>query len=73
MPAGDIEHHDTIVAQGLTGLCQRSDVVVLAEASMSRVVGKLDVNSRSPILSSPELAVRRMRDVLCAGGKPPKG
>ena len=68
--AGDTERHDTIVAQGLTGLRERSDVVVLAQASMSRVVSRLGVNGGSPILSSPELAVRRMRDVLCSGSKP---
>jgi Asp/Glu/hydantoin racemase len=64
--AGDTERHDAIVAKGLAGLRERSDVVVLAQASMSRVAAQLHLNGGSPILSSPELAVRRMRDVLSA-------
>src|SRR4051794_2795259 len=62
--AGDTKRHDAIVAEGLISLRERSDVVVLAQASMSRVVGQLHLNEGSPILSSPELAVLRMRDVL---------
>ena len=64
--AGDTKRHDALVAEGLLGLREKSDVVVLAQASMSRVVGQLHLNGGSPILSSPELAVRRMRDVLSA-------
>jgi Asp/Glu/hydantoin racemase len=64
--AGDTERHDAMVANGLTELRERSDVVVLAQASTSRVVGQLHLNGGAPILSSPELAVRRMRDVLMA-------
>jgi Asp/Glu/hydantoin racemase len=44
----------------------QSDVVVLSQASMARVVSQLPRNGGCPILSSPELAVRRMRDVLSA-------
>jgi hypothetical protein len=39
---------------------------------MSRVVAQLHLNGGSPILSSPELAVRRMRDVLAAGQAAPE-
>jgi Asp/Glu/hydantoin racemase len=66
--AGDAERHDAIVAEGLTSLRKRSDVVVLAQASMARVVSQLPVDEDCPILSSPELAVRRMRDVLATQG-----
>lgn len=64
--AGDTKRHDSLVAEGLLDLRKKSDVVVLAQASMSRVVGQLNLNGGSPILSSPELAVRRMRYVLSA-------
>lgn len=70
--AGDTEKHDSIVAQGLIGLRKRSEVVVLAQASMARVVGQLHLNGGSPILSSPELGVRRMRDVLQAASAAPE-
>jgi Asp/Glu/hydantoin racemase len=64
--AGDTERHDDIVAKGLIALRERADVVVLAQASMARVVGQLSLNGGCRILASPELAVRRMRDVLSA-------
>lgn len=59
-----LERHNSIVQDGLIDLRKRSDVVVPAQASMLRVVGQLPLNGGSPILSSPELAVRRMREVL---------
>jgi Asp/Glu/hydantoin racemase len=62
--AGDTDRHDAIVAQGLAHLREQSDVIVLAQASMARVVSRVPTNGGCPILSSPELAVRRMRDVL---------
>lgn len=62
--AGDTERHDAMVAKGLSALREQSDVVVLAQASMARVVSQLPANGGCPILSSPELAVRRVRDVL---------
>jgi hypothetical protein len=41
------------------------DVVVLAQASMARVVAQLPENpGRVPILASPELAVKRARSIL---------
>jgi Asp/Glu/hydantoin racemase len=69
--AGDTKRHDAIVAEGLISIRERSDVVLLAQASMSRVVAQLHWNGGSPILSSPELAVRRMRDVLAAAQAAP--
>ena len=64
--AGDTERHDAMVAKGLIDLREQADVVVLAQASMARVVQQLPRNGGCPILSSPELAVRRMREVLSA-------
>lgn len=69
--AGDTKRHDELVAEGLIGLREKADVVVLAQASMSRVVGQLHLNGGSPILASPELAVRRMREVLSARSAAP--
>ena len=45
----------------------RAIVIVLAQASMARVVERLQFQGGPAILSSPELAVRRMRDALAAG------
>lgn len=63
--AGHPEAHDRIVRAHLQGLAARSDVVVLAQASMARVVDGLPpAERRVPILSSPRLAVERAREVL---------
>jgi Asp/Glu/hydantoin racemase len=61
--AGDTARHDKMVTEGLADLRGRSDVVVLAQASMARVLPGLGPDG-APILASPELAVRHMREAL---------
>jgi Asp/Glu/hydantoin racemase len=61
--AGDNERHDTMVAETLRKLTAEVDVVVLAQASMARVVETLGA-SKTPILSSPQLAVEMVRDTF---------
>lgn len=56
--AGDGDRHDQLVRAGLDRLLERGvDVVVLAQASMARVVETLDPPPPVPVLSSPALAV----------------
>ena len=63
--AGDGGTHDAIVSAALLKLMGEVDVVVLAQASMARVLGTMAPESLTvPVLSSPELAVRRVADVL---------
>ncbi|HWB83511.1 MAG TPA: aspartate/glutamate racemase family protein [Bryobacteraceae bacterium] len=63
--SGDTATHDRLLADTLTRLSTGVDVVVLAQASMARVAEKLAGSpGRVPILSSPELAVKRARSVL---------
>jgi Asp/Glu/hydantoin racemase len=62
--AGDTERHDALLAESLVRLRQGVDVVVLAQASMARVVANLGTNGGAPILSSPELGVRSIRALL---------
>jgi Asp/Glu/hydantoin racemase len=64
--AGDTDTHDRLLADALYTLRAQVDVVVLAQASMARVVASLPDGSRVPILSSPELAVRRAGQLLAA-------
>jgi len=64
--AGDTVTHDQLLADSLCALRSSVDVVVLAQASMARVVASLPGGSRVPILSSPELAVRRAHELLTA-------
>jgi Asp/Glu/hydantoin racemase len=64
--AGDTATHDRILAESLTRLVENVDVVVLAQASMARIVQSLPPEvTRIPMLSSPELAVRSAHAALC--------
>jgi Asp/Glu/hydantoin racemase len=65
LTAGDMATHDRIVLAGLLRLWQHNDVVILAQASMARVADAIPVEERLvPILSSPRLAIERLRGVL---------
>lgn len=67
--AADPERHDAIVRQTLQDVAQRTDVILLAQASMARVVDSLPAGSlRCPVLSSPKLAVERAARVLARTG-----
>lgn len=69
--AGDNDTHDEIVREALVRLMQTVDVVVLAQASMAGVVEKIPPElRRCPVLSSPESAVLRAREALCAARAP---
>lgn len=60
---GEIDKHDRMVSDAIERLAKSVDVIVLAQASMARVVESLPVNGTT-ILSSPRLAVERARSVL---------
>jgi len=63
--SGDVATHDRIVASGLKDLIDQVDVIVLAQASMARVVKTLPAASVTiPILASPRLAVEHLARVL---------
>lgn len=63
--AGDGAKHDAIVAAALRELVAEVDVIVLAQASMARVVDTLAPDERKvPILASPGLAIDHLTTVL---------
>jgi Asp/Glu/hydantoin racemase len=63
--AGDTKTHDSIVSQALLHEMNGTDVVVLAQASMARVLHGMEPGAlKMPVLSSPELGVQRMAEVL---------
>ncbi len=63
--AGDTQTHDRIVAHTLRDMMARSDVIILAQASMARVAQTIPAEEQHiPILSSPRLAVEHLRDVF---------
>lgn len=62
--AGDSQAHDRMLTASLSDLRRQADVIVLAQASMARVAAQFDGPEGPPILSSPELAIRRARSLL---------
>ncbi|WP_201983901.1 aspartate/glutamate racemase family protein [Hymenobacter rubidus] len=63
--SGDGARHDAIVAAALKDLVTKVDVVVLAQASMARVVDALAAADRLvPILASPGIAIRHLASEL---------
>ncbi|MDX1980279.1 MAG: aspartate/glutamate racemase family protein [Bryobacteraceae bacterium] len=63
--SGDTATHDRAVSEGLMKLAGEVDVIVLAQASMARVVDQFAAGQlKVPVLSSPTLAMERARDVL---------
>jgi Asp/Glu/hydantoin racemase len=63
--AGDPATHDRIVGEALTNKLRGVEVIVLAQASMARVVDSLPAGAvKAPVLASPELGVRLAREVL---------
>ncbi|WP_231490894.1 aspartate/glutamate racemase family protein [Pedobacter sp. Leaf170] len=62
---GNPEKHDEMVATALKVLSTQVDVIVLAQASMSRVVDGLQESERKiPILASPALAIQHISTLL---------
>lgn len=66
--SGDREQHDALVRDGYEALRGRVDVVVLAQASMARILDALpDKERHAPVLSSPAGAVQRALAALPEG------
>ena len=65
MLAGDTATHDRILSDALRNDMKGVDVVILAQASMARVVEAMPNGALSvPVLSSPELAVKSARAIM---------
>lgn len=66
--AGDVATHDAIVRKHVMDMMARNDVIILAQASMARIVEGISPEEvRAPVLSSPRLAVKRLAEVLSSG------
>jgi Asp/Glu/hydantoin racemase len=62
---GDGARHDQLVGDALREMAKHVDVIVLAQASMARVVESLRPQDRRvPILSSPRPAVEHLASLL---------
>jgi Asp/Glu/hydantoin racemase len=63
--SGRPAEHDEMVAAALKELSGQVDVILLAQASMARVVDTLDENEkRVPILASPPHAIKHLASIL---------
>jgi Asp/Glu/hydantoin racemase len=63
--AGDGARHDAIVAAALRELSTEVDVILLAQASMARVVDTLpEADRRIPIFASPPIAIDHLASIL---------
>jgi Asp/Glu/hydantoin racemase len=63
--SGDTATHDAMVAKALRELSAKTDVIVLAQASMARVADNLaQEDKKVPILASPGLAIQLIASIL---------
>jgi Asp/Glu/hydantoin racemase len=63
--SGDAATHDKMVAAALKELSAKVDVILLAQASMARVVDTLDpADKKVPILASPPIAIQHIASLL---------
>ncbi len=63
--SGDAATHDAKVGAALKKLVQEVDVILLAQASMARVVDALDeADKKIPILASPTIAIEYIKTLL---------
>lgn len=58
--AGDMETHDRIVSEGLRSTFAQADVIMLAQASMARVLQQLPAPP-VPVMTSPESGIRWLK------------
>lgn len=62
--SGDAPKHDEMVAKALKELMKEVDVIVLAQASMARVVDGLSADEKLvPILASPAIAMKKLAEL----------
>ena len=65
MRSGDSARHDEIIGEALMELAVKVDAIVLAQASMARVVASLEPGALSvPVFSSPSSGMGRLASVL---------
>ena len=63
--SGDAAKHDAMVAAALKELSTKVDVILLAQASMARVIDQLDAaDKKIPILASPPIAIQYLASIL---------
>jgi Asp/Glu/hydantoin racemase len=63
--SGDAFSHDRLLIQAIRKMAQETDLIILAQASMARVVDVLPEDiDRTAILTSPHTALMRVKQIL---------
>ena len=70
MMAGNRAKHDEMILGAAGALAGDVDLIVLAQASMSRLAAQIQEQTGLPVLSSPRLAMEYTKKVLETGVKP---
>lgn len=66
LSAGRRDEHDRIVLAEVERLAQSNELVMLAQASMGHLASKVPASIAVPVLSSPTLAVSKVKELLDA-------
>ncbi len=62
--SGDRARHDQMVLDGALEIAPQVDIIVLAQASMSRLAPMLSEKTGGEVLSSPRLAIQYVKNLL---------
>ena len=64
LAAGRRDEHDAIVLAEVERLAETNELVMLAQASMGHLASKVPASVTVPVLSSPTLAVSKVKEML---------
>lgn len=64
LSTGRRDEHDAIVLAEVERLAARNELVLLAQASMGHLAARIPASVRVPVLSSPTLAVQKVKELL---------
>lgn len=64
---GDIARHDQLLLQTLEDFSRSVDIIVLAQASMVTIAPQAQGRVGIPILSSPKMAIEKVKQILRTG------
>lgn len=62
--SGDSDAHDQLLLDLVSRASDEADVVVLAQASMARLIPRIPSGIKAPLLTSPRLGVERLKRAL---------
>jgi aspartate/glutamate racemase len=64
LSSGNRDEHDRIVLEEVERLAETNELVMLAQASMGHLASKVPASVKVPVLSSPTLAVQKVKEML---------